>query len=344
MSLFKLIVLLSVGLTAVALLGGIATILSQAVRQHLEKRRDHRRQAILRQILQGLGRPDWDPSLVELMSRNRRLSADLLSEISELIRGENQDRVLALCREAAVDRWLLGQLKSWNGEHRRLAADSLKLFPAEETISALLGALDDRAEGVRLTAALSLAGLNAMPPLHILMQKLVEPTSTQSLLLQRLIDSVAMSRPAEVMGLARGKVESDFLRPIALSALGDAGHLDLSSEIATFIADDDPEVRAAALASVAALGDFSAKDRIKKALADPVQCVRVRAIAAARALELRELAPELTSLLNDENWWVRFRAGETLTALGEPVPGLGDRVIELLPAPERRTPVRRGAV
>ena len=343
MSLLSLIIMLSVGLAAIALLGGVATIVSQAIRQQLERRRSQRRDLILRQILQGLEQPDWDLALVRLMSRNRRLSADLFSEMSELIRGENRARVLALCREASVDRWLLQQLKSWHGERRRLAADSLRLFPGDETIEALRAVLDDRSAEVRLTAAMSLAALDAMPSMGTLVEKLVEPTRNQSLLLQRLIESVAVSRPAEVMELVRGKIGKTFLRPIALSALAKAGHLELSGEIGSFIDDADPEVRAAALASIAVLGDFSAKDRIKRALSDSVQFVRVRAIASARTLELRELAPELTSLLKDENWWVRFRAGEALAALGQPVPEPRDRVVKLLPAPERRTPVRRGA-
>lgn len=341
MSFFNLIILLSVWLASASLLGGIATILSQVIRQQLEKKRGLRREAILGQIIRGLEDPDWDPSLVELVRRNRRLSADLFSEISELIRGENRDRVLALCREAAIHPWLLGQLRSWNSERRRLAADTLKLFPGEKTVSALVGALDDRAEEVRLTAASSLSALSAMPPLRMLMEKLVEPTRSQSLLLQRLIDSAAVTSPAEVMELARSSPERDFLRPLALSALGKAGHLSLSSEIASFIADDDPEVRAAALASVAALGDFSARDLIKRALSDRVQFVRVRAIAAARALELRDLAPELTLLLDDANWWVRFRASEALAAMGQAIPG--DRVLELLPAPQPRALLRREA-
>lgn len=341
MSFFNFIIMLSVGFTSAALLGGIATILSHVIRQRHEEKRGLRRKAILEEILQGLERPNWDLSLVKNMSRNRRLSADLFSEISELIRGENRVRVVALCRQAGIDQWLLGQLKSWNSEHRRLAADALKLFPGEESIPALLGALDDRAEEVRLTAASSLAALNALPPLRILMEKLIGPTRSQSLLLQRLIDSIAVSRPAEVMELARSKAGTDFLRPIALSALGKAGHLNLSDEIASFIADDDPEVRAAALASVAALGDFSAKDHIKRALSDRVQFVKVRAIAAARALELRDLAPELTLLLDDTNWWVRFRASEALAAMAQPVSG--DRLLELLPAPQPRALLRRGA-
>ena len=334
MSFFSVIILLSVGLAALALVGGAATILSQVIRKHLETKRSLRRETILKGILQGLESSDWDLSLIENMSHNRRLCAGLFSEISELIRGENRDRVLALCREAAIDRWLLRQLKSWNSEHRRLAADTLGLIPGEESISALLGALDDRSEEVRITAASSLAALNAMPPLGLLMEKLIESTSAQSLLLQRLLDSAALSRPAEVMELAKGIARLDFLRPLALSALGKAGHLDLSNEIATFVADDDPEVRAAALASVAALGDFSAKEHIKTALLDPVSFVRIRAIAATLALELRELAPEMRLLLDDKNWWVKFRASEALAIMGESVPG--DRVLEALPAPMTR--------
>jgi HEAT repeat protein len=188
--------------------------------------------------------------------------------------------------------------------------------------------LDDRAEEVRLTAATSLAALKATPPLSAVMQRLVESSHMHSLLLQSLIDSIAPGRPKEVLDLAKGKTGKNFIRPMALTALGKAGHLELGEDVAGFIDDADPEVRAAALASVASLGYFGAKEKVKRALDDPVHFVRVRAIAAARALELHDLTADIARLLNDDNWWVRFRAGEALAALGHPVPQPIDRVIE----------------
>lgn len=343
MSLYKFIIVLSAALTAAALLGGLATIVSQAVRQKRERRRERYRNEMLRIILEDLELPDWNPDLVELMSNKRALGADLVLEISELIRGEKREHVLALCRDAGIDRWLLRQLRSWSAQGRRAAADALKLFPDQETVGALLAALDDRSEEVRLTAAMSLAALNAMPPLPVLIHTLVGKSEIQSLLLQNLIDSIAVTRPEEVLQTAKGKNGKDFLRPMALSALGRSAHLEMGGEIAAFIGDPDPEVRAAALAAVAAIGYFGAQDRVKQGLSDPVQFVRVRAIAAARSLELRELVPTLNALLSDENWWVRFRAGEALAALGHPAPQSIDRVVDLLPTAGSHRPGHRGA-
>ena len=320
MSLFETIIVLSMALTIAALLGGMAAIVILALRQRREKRHARLRGEILRRLLEGLDQTDWDVGLQTLMRSNPAISADLVSEISELIKGENRDHVLALCREAAIDKWFLRGLKSWKVERRRLAADALKLFPDKRTTDALYGALDDRAEEVRLTAALSLATLNAMPPLPVVMQKLVVSSNMESLLLQHIIDSVALDRPEEVLGFAKGKSGKPFIRPMALNALGKAGHLELGRDIARFIDDADPVVRVAALTSVAALGFFGARDQIKRSLNDPIQFVRVAAIAATRALELRDLTPSLTKLLTDENWWVRFRAEETLATFGHPVP------------------------
>lgn len=326
MSLFETIIVLSMAVTIAAFLGGMAGIVILALRQRREKRHARLRGEILRRILEGLDQTDWDVGLQTLMRSNPAISADLVSEISELIKGEDRDHVLALCREAEIDKWFLRGLKSWKVERRRLAADALKLFPDKRTTDALHGALDDRAEDVRLTAALSLATLNAMPPLPVVMQKLVVTSNMESLLLQRIIDSVALNRPEEVLGLA-SKSGKPFILPMELNALGKAGHLELGRDIARFIDDADPVVRVAALTSVAALGFFGAKNQIKRSLNDPIQFVRVAAIAATQALELRDLTTSLTKLLTDENWWVRFRAGETLAAFGHPVPQPKDRII-----------------
>lgn len=332
MSLLYFLTLFAIGLAATALLGGAVTIVSHAVRLHLEKERNLQRSLLFERIVQGSENPDWDPELVKAMSCNRPLSADLFSEMSELIRGENRERILALCRQAGIDRWLLRQLASWSSDRRRVAAETLRLFPGEETVAALRATLDDPASAVRLTAALSLAELNAMPPVSILVQKLIEKTREHSLLLQRLLESLAVSQPSEVLDVAKGTIGKPFLRPIAVRALGKAGHLGLSDAIAGLIEDPNPEVRAAALESVASLGDFSAKDRVKQALADSVHFVRVKAIDATRQIELRELVPELVPLLHDPIWLVRFRASEALAAFGYRLSERERRVVELAPA------------
>ena len=343
MSLLYVVTLASVGFAAVAMLGGIATIISHALRSRFERKRSLHRDAILRRILESLDKPGSDFSLITTIGQNPRIAIDLLSEMSELIRGENRDHVLLLYRKAGIEQWLFRQLRSGRTEQRRLAADTLRLFPADTAIAALTAAFDDRDPEVRLTAALSLAKLDALPSVSTLVTKLVEPTRQQSLLLHRLIESIAVNRPYEVLELARGTFGQPFLRPVAISALAKAGHLELSKVIGDYILDSDAEVRAAALAAAASLGDFGAKDHVKLALGDPVRFVRVRAIDAARRLELTELIPQLVPLLHDEDWWVRFRAGEALMELGYRAPGLEPAAVEASATEEARAPIQRGA-
>jgi hypothetical protein len=343
MSLLYVVTLASVGLAAVAILGGIVTIISSALRNRSERECKLQRDAILRRILESLDKPGWDLPLVTAVGQNPRIAIDLLSEMSELIRGENRDQVLQLYKKAGIERWLFRQLRFGRTEQRRLAAEALRLFPAGPTIAALTVALDDRDPEVRLTAALSLAQLDALPFVSTLVTKLVEPTRQQSLLLHRLIESIAVNRPYEVLELASGTLAQPFLRPIAITALAKAGHLELSKVIGNYILDSDPEVRAAALAGAASLGDFGAKDHVKAALADPVRFVRVRAIDAARRLELTELIPQLVPLLQDEDWWVRFRAGEALLELGYRVPGSEPGAVEGVATEEALAPTQRGA-
>ena len=342
MSLFYFLTLLAAGLTATALFAGLMTIVSHALGQHLDAKRKSQRAKLFQNIVQGLEKPEWDADLVNAMRRRRRIAADLFSEISELIRGENLEKVLSLCRQAGVDRWLLKQMQSRWRERRRMAADALRLFPGEDTVEVLHAALNDRSGAVRLRAALSLAELDALPSVSVFVQKLIERERQQSLLMEPLFDSLAVSRPAEVLEVAKGALGQAFLRPVAVRSLGKSRHLGSTNAIAKLIEDSDPEVRAAALDATMVLGNFSASEHIRQALADSIQFVRVRAIDAARRLELRQLVPELRLLLQDSNWWVRFRASEALVALGERVPERG-RVTNFAPDIQQQKPHQRGA-
>ena len=307
----------AIALAITAMLGAIVVIVAHAVRQRLKGRRDIIRKRLLNQILGGIDNEEWQPALVEDLSRDMPLSVDLFSELTELIRGDNRARIEKLCRDAGMDEWLRARMRSNRREARRLAAESLRLFPDALSISALETALDDRAPNVRMTAAISLAELNVLPSVRTILSKVVEAHQHQTLQLQRLFESLARTRPSEIMEIAQGDLGAKFTRPIAIRALGTAGHTDLGPRLQTLIGDPDPEVRAAALDAVAALGCLQAQPNIRCALSDDVSFVRVRAIECARQLDLQELAPIIADLATDTDWWTRFRAEEALLTLTE---------------------------
>ncbi|HEX8413037.1 MAG TPA: HEAT repeat domain-containing protein, partial [Sphingomicrobium sp.] len=64
------------------------------------------------------------------------------------------------------------------------------------------------------------------------------------------------------------------------------------------------------------LGHPSMAPAVLAALGDPEWIVRVQAAAAAGTMRLALARPRLMELLNDAQWWVRYRANEALVAIG----------------------------
>lgn len=309
--------LVAIALATTALLGAIVVIFAHALRQRAKIRSEIARNHLFDQIVAGLDNERWEPVLVAYLRKNMILAVDLFSELTELIRGHNRTRIEELCRDAGMDKWLQSRLRSSRSDARRIAAESLRLFADAESISALETALDDRATEVRLTAAISLAELNVLPSVATVLEKIVEPQQHQTLQFQRLFESLSRTRPLEMLEIAQGTLGCSFARPIAIRALAGVGRSDLGPQFAALIVDADPEVRAAALDGVAALGYLAAQPQIRAALSDDVSFVRVRAIECVRRLDLQELAPIIANLSQDANWWTRFRAEETLRAISE---------------------------
>ena len=65
------------------------------------------------------------------------------------------------------------------------------------------------------------------------------------------------------------------------------------------------------------LGHPGAEKAVLAGLDDRVWMVRSAACEAAGRIGLRSAIPQLAHQLRDEVWWVRFRAGEALAALGQ---------------------------
>lgn len=74
----------------------------------------------------------------------------------------------------------------------------------------------------------------------------------------------------------------------------------------------DPELLSAALQVIY---DPLANESIKLLLGHPAWFVRVQAVKAVKKLALKEYVQEVKTLLKDSEWWVRYRATETLEDL-----------------------------
>ena len=121
---------------------------------------------------------------------------------------------------------------------------------------------------------------------------------------------------------------SDLLRPLlddpdpairqwGATLLGRYPIAEIELELATLIVDEDPQVRAAVLKSLARNGSRFAAPAAVTALEDPVWFVRVHAARALGRLGQVDQASEVVALLADPQWWVRTAAKESLQELGD---------------------------
>lgn len=127
--------------------------------------------------------------------------------------------------------------------------------------------------------------------------------------------------PLPIAGLLRPLLEDPdpTIRQWGATLLGRYPDPEIELELAALLVDDDPQVRAAMLKSLARTKSRLAAPAAVTALADPVWFVRVHGARALGRLGELDRASELVALLADEQWWVRTAAKESLQELGEGV-------------------------
>jgi HEAT repeat protein len=105
----------------------------------------------------------------------------------------------------------------------------------------------------------------------------------------------------------------------ALDATGRLKLLELGERAGEFVANQDAEVRAAAIRALGRLGYLPqpAEPGLVAALQDDVEFVRVQAAHTAVLLSPETAATALWELLGDQSWWVRKAAGESLARIAE---------------------------
>jgi HEAT repeat protein len=248
------------------------------------------------------------------------LLADLAVELIQMVRGEDRNRLVAAAARAGVPRRLLLRLNSRSSRVRMAAAEALAEFRFRETVDALVKALGDGNDDVRLAAAMSLAAMEQAPSAQRLVDTLGIGSVETSLLTVGLFEEIAASRPHEIRALIENPRSPGLVKAAAidsLSASGDYSLVPLITRLAVE-ADADAEELPRYLRSLGRFGHPAAAAAVERALGADVAEVRAAACEAAGKIALVETAGRLAELLGDEDWWVRFRAGEALSRLGAP--------------------------
>jgi HEAT repeat protein len=251
------------------------------------------------------------------MSTVPEVASEVLQELLELIRGDNQTRLLKIAEEAGMREWLLRRLRVGKRNHRRLAADMLRFFNDEDTVEALKRALEDPEEDVRLTATLSLSAISGGPSLLPILRRLNAKMHSRSLRIRQIFERLSSTDQAATMNVAIGDFGDDAFRPLAIEALGATVGEQIGLSLVEMAHDPLPSVRRAVIAALGNMALPQVSDAVTSALDDENWEVRMAGIEAAKRLDLLDLVPRLAALVEDKVWSVRLHAAEALGKFGD---------------------------
>ena len=308
--------LTSLWLAAAALL----IMVSLMAARGLSGRRRQRSEAERRRLIPLLLGGEVLPGSFRRAVISSTLLADLAVELIQMVRGADKERLTAVAVQAGVPQRLLKQLRSRSSRERLGAVESLAEFRFEQTVAALHQALDDRNADVRIAAAMSLAGMGHAPPAGELIAKLGIGTRESSLLTIGLFEEIAAIRPEEIRAVIEDPASPGLVKAAAIESLSASTDYSLVPTINRLAMAADPasEELPRYLQSLARFGHPAGIPAVNRALAIGAPPARAAACEAAGRIGVVDAAGRLAELLDDADWWVRFRAGEALARLGKP--------------------------
>jgi len=251
---------------------------------------------------------------------SRKQLVDISVELIQMVRGTDREQFINRATNLGVPALLRHQLDSGSVRVRISAAEALGHFHDQQSLDRLHAALGDSNASVRLSAALSLAAAGAAPPVGELIDKLGVGITEHSRLTVALFREIAARSPEELRAIIPDPSIPAGAKADAIEAMSAAGAYSIVKDITALVLSaptDSPELPRY-LRALAQFAHPSAQPAVLRAFGSENWEARSAAAFAAGRIGLVELAPGLQLLLNDPDWWVRFRAGEALTRLGEP--------------------------
>ena len=294
-------------LAAVALL---ALLFARVLAARFTGQRALTRQALLPVLLDG------DPARLQpLAGLERRVATDLTIELAEMTRGSERQILLERAKALGVADLLVRRLGSYSAQTRLTAAEALALF--DDRREEVARALDDRNPDVRLGAALALAQQHEAPDPLTLISKLKVGEEENSLLLVSLMADLAAKDPEAVAGLLFEKDLSYEAKVAAVDALADLGGT--YAPLLAYMAQEsvgEHDLQPRVFRALGRTGHPAGSQAIMAGLNSETWSVRAAAAEASGKAGLVAAADRLGTLLQDDHFWVRFRAGEALLRLG----------------------------
>jgi len=302
---------LSIVLVAAAVAWMLQLILVRRFREAIERRRarEHRRiQTALLDLV------DAKAPAVVLPGGRRAVSrvAESLAALTEVLRGEEVERIAAALRQGGLHGQLLASARHGSKRSRQCSIEALKVFPGQDTSDALRTISQEADPTISLAAWKSLWALGEDVALIDIARDAYRSRG-RTLDRLELAGQIAARDPAKAIPYALDPVVSEPVRLKLVESIAASGRTAAAPALMRLAqSEENPRIRAAALRGLGRFTQCFTDDLLADALASPDWEVRSEAASAVALCRSASQAGRLAELLDDDVWTVRVNAGRAL--------------------------------
>ena len=262
-----------------------------------------------------------DPIATEPLERglfpgDRKFIKELLLQLAAQLKGQDRCNMTTAFEKIGYVKSEMSALLSRRWWRRLEAAINLGTMQSQMAVAALIDAVGDPVEDVRLAAVWALGQLNEPRGLRLLLGVIEEGDRWTG---SHIVEAIISMGP-EITSEIIPRLEATTNINARLLYVQFCGLLQITEALGPLfllLKDPNKETRISAAKALGQIGDVSAVESLIISLDDESWEVRAQTAKALGALGDRQAVDKLKRALLDENWWVRHNAADALYRLGE---------------------------
>jgi len=257
-----------------------------------------------------------EPLKQGLLPGDRKFIEELLLQQAAQLKGQDRHNMTTVFEKVGYVASEMRALRSIRWWLRLEAAINLGTMQSQIAIPALIDAIRDPIEDVRLAAVRALGQLNEPRGLRLLLGALEEGDHwTGNSIVEVLVGMGSGIAPEIVTRLE--SATNINARLLYMQLCGLQRITSALSPLLLLLRDHDKETRISAARALGQIGDISAVEDLIISLRDESWEVRAQAAKSLGILGDKQAVGKLKQALSDVNWWVRHNAADALYRLGK---------------------------
>lgn len=268
-------------------------------------------------VLNLLEQPD-DYTTLKRISRpfDRGIIKTLLLQQATELRGHDRAIMTAAFEYLGYVSREVRHLASSRWWKRRNAVMNLSIMLSNDALPALIEAIKDPEEEVRLAAVRSMGPMNDPRTIETLFNFIDQESAwTTGRILEVLIERGDDIKEVSLSKLAR--VTKPKVRLLLIQLAGLMKWIDALPLLLPLLDDPNDEIRISSARAIGIIGDGTVAEHLTRVLDDSRWEVKAQAYKSLGILQEKGAVNQVAKGLYDPNWWVRYNSSKALYQMGE---------------------------